>query len=574
MNSKLITIAVLPFLFAACAGQPTKPHTATKPAAAAAPAVPPKLPDVALSDELLFEFLFGEIAGQRGNLGVATEAYLDMAKRTRDPRIVQRALDIALFSGNTTAALEMAKLLTEVDPNSTKAKQTLTALLAHSGSIDEARPGIEKLLAQQNGENLDKGLLQLNNLFARQPDRQAVLSVIQSVTKPYLDHPEAHYAISIAAWRAGQGDLALEEADKAASMRPGWEMAALLKMQILEQVDTSRVQPFLKDFLAQYPKSQEVRLNYAKFLVSEKKYSEAREEFTELKKTFPENREVAFAVGLLSLQLGDVDSAISDFKKLLDQGYQNPDLVRYYLGQSYELKKNPAEAEKWYNAVENGNQFLPAKVRVAVIMKERGNLAKAIGYLHDIPTSNEAQKIFIIQAEAQMLHDSGKYREAYTVLDKGLAKFPDSPNLLYDQAMAAEKLGKIRETEKSLSKLIRIQPDFAQAYNALGYTLVEHTTRYKEALPLLEKALDLSPQDPYTLDSMGWLQFKMGNLTSSIDYLKRAYAGRRDPEIAAHLAEVLWAQGKHEDAKKLLQSSLKENPGNEALLKSIKKFGH
>ena len=571
MNSKLIAIAVLPLLFAACAGQPAKPLPATKPAAVPAP---PKLPDVALSDELLFEFLFGEIAGQRGNLGIATEAYVDMAKRTRDPRIVQRALDIALFSGNVTASLEMAKLLTEIDPNSIKAKQTLSALLAHSGSIDEARPNIEKLLAQQTGENLDKGLLQLNNLFARQSDRQAVLSAIQSVTKPYLDHPEAHYAISIAAWRAGQMELAQEEADKAASMRPGWEMAALLKMQILEQADKNRVQPFLKDFLAQYPKSQEVRLNYAKFLVSEKKYAEAREEFVELKKTFPENREVAFAVGLLSLQLGDVDSAISDFKKLLDQGYQNTDLVRYYLGQSYELKKNPVEAEKWYNAVEKGNQYLAAKVRVAVLMKEQGNLAGARSYLHNIPTSNEAEKVFIIQAEAQMLHDSGNYREAYAVLDRGLAKFPDSPNLLYDQAMAAEKLGKIRETEKSLNKLIRIQPDFAQAYNALGYTLVEHTTRYKEALPLLEKALNLSPQDPYTLDSMGWLQFKMGNVPSSIDYLKRAYAGRRDPEIAAHLAEVLWVQGKHEDAKKLLQSSLKENPGNEVLIKSLKKFGH
>ncbi len=573
MNSKLIAIAVLPLLFAACAGQPAKPLPATKPAAAAVP-VPPKLPDVALSDELLFEFLFGEIAGQRGNLGIATEAYMDMAKRTRDPRIVQRALDIALFSGNVTASLEMAKLLTEVDPNSIKAKQTLSALLAHSGSIDEARPNIEKLLAQQTGENLDKGLLQLNNLFARQSDRQAVLSAIQTVTKPYLDHPEAHYALSIAAWRAGQTDLALEEADKAASMRAGWEMAALLKMQILEQVDKSRVQPYLKDFLAQYPKSQEVRLNYAKFLVSEKNYAEAREEFAELKKTFPENREVAFAVGLLSLQLGDVDSAISDFKKLLDQGYQNTDLVRYYLGQSYELKKNPAEAEKWYNAVEKGNQYLAAKVRVAVLMKEQGNLAGARSYLHNIPTSNEAEKVFIIQAEAQMLHDSGNYREAYAVLDRGLAQFPDSPNLLYDQAMAAEKIGKIRETEKSLNKLIRIQPDFAQAYNALGYTLVEHTTRYKEALPLLQKALNLSPQDPYTLDSMGWLQFKMGNVPSSIDYLKRAYAGRRDPEIAAHLAEVLWVQGKHEDAKKLLQSSLKENPGNEVLIKSLKKFGH
>ncbi len=575
MNPKLIAIAVLPFLFAACAPQPVKEAqkpVAPKPAVKEAVKAEPKLPDIALSDDLLFEFLLAEIAGQRGNLGIATESYVDMAKKTHDPRIVKRALDVSLFSGNANDALEMARLLAAIDPASEKAKETLSALLAHSENLEEARPNIEKLLSRQSGENLAKSLMQLDGLFAKQPDRQAVLSAVQDLTKPYLDQPEAHYAIAIAAWRAAQYGLALSEADKALSLHPGWEMAALLKAQILEQSDRKRVEPFLADFINQYPESQEVRLAYAKFLVAEKKFEAARKEFLELKKTFPQNRDVAFAVGLLSLQLGDLDAAIADLRDLLKLGYQSPDLVRYYIAQAFELKKNPSEAMKWYEKVEKAPQYLPAQTRIAYLLMQQEGMGKARRYLHSIQTSDPQQKMFLILAEAQMLHDSKDYRGAYAVLEKGLETFPDSPDLLYDEAMAAEKIGKIREAEASLKKLIKLQPDYAQAYNALGYTLVEHTTRYKEALLLLKKALALSPEDPFILDSMGWLQYKMGNMPSSIDYLKRAYKGRHDPEIAAHLVEVLWAQGRHEDAKDLLQSSLKEHPDNELLLKSKRKL--
>lgn len=573
MNFKPFALA-LPLLFAACAQQPVKPQPA-KPVEAAKPApAKPKLPDIALSEDLLYEFLLGEIAGQRGNLAIANEAYVDMAKKTHDPRIVSRALDIALFSGNEQDALEMAKLLEKLDPNSQKAKQALSPLIAHSGNLDEARPGIAKLLAQQSGDKLGRALLELNNLFANQQDKQAVLVAVQDLTKPYLDRPEAHHAIAFAAWQAGKLDLAIEEADKAESMHPGWELPALLKLQVLEQQDKAKVQPFVEHFLGSHPDSQGIRLAYAKFLVSEKRYTEALKEFIELKQHFPENREVSFAVGLLSLQLGDTDTAVSEFKHLLEKNYPNSDLVRYYLGQSFEKKHEPTEAEKWYQSIGPGSQYLPAKTRIALIIQKRKGLAAARRYLHHLPAHNEAEKIFLIEAEAQMLHDAKQYRTAFSVLSKGLAKFPDSSNLLYDQAMAAEKIGRIREAEKSLKKLIRMHPDFAQAYNALGYTLVVHSTRYKEAQRLLEKALALSPEDPFILDSMGWLQYKMGHKASSLSYLKRAYSGQHDPEIAAHLVEVLWVTGSREDARRLLDASLKANPGNEALKKSMKKFGY
>lgn len=577
MNPKHISIAVLALLFAACAQQPVKPAQQAKPAelapakSALKPAEP-KLPDIALSDDLLFEFLLAEIAGQRGNLGIATESYVAMARNTRDPRIVSRALDVALFAGNVADATEMAKLLISIDPSSEKAKQTLSALLAHSGNLQEAKPNLEKLLARQSGQNLAKSLLELDTIFAKQTDRKAVLSAVKDLTKPYLDHPEAHYAIAIAAWRAGQNSQAIDETDKASSMRPGWEMAALLKAHILEQTDRKAVEPFLADFLDHYPKSPEVRLSYAKFLVSEKKFQQARKEFETLKKAFPENQEVGFAVGLLSLQLGDTNAAISDFKDLLERHFKNPDLARYYIGQAYEMEKSPADAMEWYVKVGEGPQYLLAQVRVAVILSKREGIGKARRYLHGIHASNPQEKMFLVQAEAELLHEARDYRSAYAVLEKGIEDYPDSPNLLYAHAMAAEKIGKIRETEKSLKRLIGLEPDYAQAYNALGYTLIEHTRRYKEALPLLQKALALAPEDPFILDSMGWLQYKMGNMPSSLDYLTRAYSGRQDPEIAAHLVEVLWTQGKRDEAKKLLQSSLKAHPDNEMLLRSMKRI--
>ena len=573
MNPGKLALALLPAVLAACAGQPVKPAQppAAKPVEAPKPkAEGPKLPNVVLSEDLLFEFLVAEIAGQRGNIAVASETYVDMAKKTLDPRIAGRALDIALYSGNMKDALDMAELVSKLDPDSPKAKQALSALLIHSGNIDGAKPDIEKTLSRLDPESLSRSLLQLDALFSGQADKKAALQAVESLAKPYLDHPEAHYAIASSALRAGESQLALVEADKALALRPGWEMAALLHAQILESGSKESVEPYLTDFLKQYPKAQGVRLALAKFLVSERKYTEARREFETLGKLFPENQDVALAVALLSLQLGDTEGAISEFKALLDGGYRNPDLARYYLGQAEEAAKRGTEALKWYGSVGKGPQYLPARVNMARILMAKGDFSGAKRLLKETRTADAGQRLYLIQAEAQLLQEAGRRDAAYALLGRALEAHPDQPELLYDRAMAAERLGKIPEAEQNLKKLIRIQPGNAQAYNALGYTLVEHSTRYEEALPLLQKALELAPEDPYILDSMGWLQFRMGHSAPAIDYLKRAYAGRRDPEIAAHLVRALWAEGRHDEAKSLLDEALKDNPGNAALVRSRK----
>jgi tetratricopeptide (TPR) repeat protein len=219
-----------------------------------------------------------------------------------------------------------------------------------------------------------------------------------------------------------------------------------------------------------------------------------------------------------------------------------------------------------------GKHYLAAQIRYAALLAKQGKLAEARTYLHGVKTDNAADRVKLIQAEAELLRDAKDYQGVYDLLGTALASQPDSPELLYDHAMAAERVNKLDVLETDLRRLIVLKPDYAHAYNALGYTLADRTNRLDEAVKLLEQALKLAPNDPFILDSMGWAQYRQGNIDASLSYLRRAYSLRPDPDIAAHLGEVLWQQGKRDDAHKLWQTSLDSNPQNAALLGVMQKF--
>lgn len=577
MNPKLLILAMPAFLLA-CAQHPLKATSAAATAneeeqeeQPASTAKSQNLPKQDLTQNMLYEFLLGEIAGQRGQLDVATKAYVDLAKSTRDPRIAQRATEIALFSKQPEAALQAARVWAEVDPDSTPARQTLVALLVNSGKLEEARPHIEKLLSAE-GQNVGKGLMQLNGLLSKYPDKTAALNLVQDLAQPYPRVAEAHFAIGQAALNATQYDVALSEARKALELRPEWELAALFQGQVLQHTSNKLALEYLHNYLNGYPKAKDVRLSYARLLVVEKDYPQARSEFQRLRRDFPNNAEVALAVGLLSMQLNDFDAAEASFKQALSQNYKDRDSVRYYLGQVYEERKRYDEALHWYGSVGEGEQYLPAQLRYANVLAKQGKLAEARKHLSQIAVHDNQQKIQIILTDAQLLRDAGHYQEAFDLLGRALQKNPNYPDLLYDYAMAAEKLNRLDVLEENLRKLIQLKPDYAHAYNALGYTLADRTDRLAEAEQYIEQALKLAPEDPFIIDSMGWVQYRLGNIKEGTAYLRRAYADRPDPEIAAHLGEVLWVQGKHEEAETIWKASLKDNPGNEALQNVIKKF--
>lgn len=577
MNPKLLILAMLAFLVA-CAQQPLKSTSAAataneeeqeeQPAGAAKNQT---LPKQELSKGVLYELLLGEIAGQRGQLDVATKAYVDLANTTRDPRIAQRATEIALYSKQPEAALQAARVWADVDPDSAQARQTLVALLISSRKLEEARPIIEKLFSAE-GQNVGEGFMQLNGLLSKYPDKPAALSLVQELAQPYPRVAEAHLAIGQAAWSAMQFDVALSEARKALELRPAWELAVLFQGQVLQHTSNKLALEYMRGYLKSYPKAKDVRLNYARLLVAEKDYPQARSEFQKLRAAFPNNAEVSLAVGLLSMQLNDFDAAEASFREALSQNYKDPDSVRFYLGQIYEERKRYDEALRWYGGVGVGDQYLNAQTRYAGVLAKQGKLAEARKFLSQIAAQDNQQRMQIILTEGQLLREAAHYQEAFDLLGHALEKNPDYTDLLYDYAMAAEKLNRLDVLEASLRKLIQLKPDYAHAYNALGYTLADRTDRLAEAMQFIEQALQLAPEDPFIIDSMGWVQYRMGNLKEGATYLRRAFADRPDPEIAAHLGEVLWVQGKHEEAETIWQTSLKDNPGNEALQNVIKKF--
>ncbi|HKB83173.1 MAG TPA: tetratricopeptide repeat protein [Burkholderiales bacterium] len=529
------------------------------------------LPDRSLDSDLLYKFLLAEIAGQRGNYQIAAQAYLDMAKTTRDPRIARRATEVALYGRYTDIAVEAAKLWMATEKDSAAARQTLAALFVNSNDLQAAKPLLQEMLAA-DADNIGQSLAQLYPLLAKHADKNAVLVLLKELTKPYRERPEAHLAVAEASLAANKYDAALVEIREAMRLRPDWEAGALFQAQLINRESRVKALDYLKSFLDANPKAQEVRLGYARQLINDKKFPEARAEFQRLLDDNPRNGDIAVTVALLSVQMNDFDVAEVQLKRVLEMDYKDPDAVRFHLGQINEERKRYDEAAKWYLSVEDGEQFVLANARYAFMLAKQGKLAEAREHLQNLAPQNDAQRVQILQSEAQMMREAKDYQESFDILRKALDVQPDQPELLYDVALAAEKIDRIDIAETNLRRLIVLKPDHAQAYNALGYTLADRTDRLTEARDYIEKALKLAPEDPFILDSMGWVEYRLGHFAQGLQYLERAFQQRPDPEIAAHLGEVMWAKGDKPGAEKVWRDALRDNPENDELQKVIKKY--
>ncbi len=542
--------------------------------APASPVSPAHLPPQELTAKVLYQMMLAETAIQRDRLNLAVTTYLDLARSTHDPRISQRATEVSLFARNPQAALEAARLWTTQDPDSDRARQTLSGLLVTEGKLSEARPYLEQMLAKA-GPQTGALFMNLHSMLSRHSDKGAVADLVIQLAKPYPKLPEASYAVALAALDAGRNEQALAAVKVAADLHPGWESAALLHGQVLQSSKGGQsAREYYLSFLNQYPKSQEVRLIYARMLVDDKQFNAAREQFQAILKAAPDNPDLTLAVGLLSMQLQDYSAAETYLKKVLTLGYREPDSVRFYLGQLHEEQKDWSGAQEWYGKVEGGEQYVPSRMRMAVALSHQNRLQEGRDLLHSLPAETAEQRTLLAQADAQLLTDAHEYQGAWDVLSDGLNKLPDSPDLLYDRAMVAEKMGRIDLLETDLRRVIAIKPDHAHAYNALGYTLADRTERYAEALELIQKAVSLAPGDPFIIDSLGWVEFRLGRLKDAEHNLKDAYDRQPDPEIAAHLGQVLWAQGDKDAATRLWQASYKANPDSEVLKSALEQHAH
>ncbi len=517
--------------------------------------------------EFVYKFLLAEIAAQRGDLTSAGHLYYDLAKLTKNIPLAQRATNIAGYARNGRLALDSAELWRQLDNDSLEAKQILAELFISSGNLAKARPIIEKLLEQE--KTRADGFLYLNNLLTKVENKKNALRFILAISKPYPELAEAHFSIAHTAYFAGDLKLAEKELDITESIKPNWETAALFRGYMLAIDWPEKALEFYQSFLNVNPNSNEVRLEYAKILANLKMYSKAKSEFLRLVDGSLASPEISLTVALLSLELNDNILAEKFFNQALERGYSDRDKIQIYLAKIYLDRKKPDLAIEFLDKISSGQLFVEAKILTAEIIAEHRSVDDGIASLSKYKNLSADDKLQFLKAKTSLLYNNNRQQDAFDLMKGADLNFNNSAEFKFDYAMLAEKMGNLLLMEQLLKEAIKLKPDYAYAYNALGYSYADRNIKLADAKKYIEIALSISPNNHYIMDSMGWLHFRMGNIEIALQFIEKAYKIQKDPEIAAHLGEILWKMGKLKQAEKVWEESIKIYPSNTVLLETF-----
>ncbi len=566
-------------VLASCAQTNLSAVTPVEPEAVAADTAPqaritrvePVRPRIDLTEELLYQLLLAEIAGHRGLLDISIENYLSLARSTRDHRLVERAARIAVYARDDAAALAAARIWVELDPRNPDPHQVLAVMKLRAGDLDQAVTHLQDIFAYSEGAS-DEKLWMIANLLGSEKDKGAVLEVMDKLVASRDNSPGALYAFAHVAARLEDLERARELLEDTLEQAPDNDNAALSYISILQRLNRQQeAVSWLEQVLATRAQNDfNLRMAYARLLMEVRQYDKALGQFELLIAREPENTDVLYALGLLYLQSNRLEESETLFRKLSGQEHLT-DSANYYLGRIAEEKRNYDEAGAWYQGVHKGEHYFDAQVRLAMLLARGGRVDSARDHLRSIRPQSAQQGLILIQAEGDMLIQVEEYEAAIAVYTEALGDRYDA-DLLYARAMAAEKIGRMDVLEADLRTILQREPEHAQALNALGYTLADTTDRYDEAYDLIKKALELRPTDFYILDSMGWVLYRLGRLDEAIEYLRKALSIRQDPEIAAHLGEVLWVRGEREQAKEVWEAALQQTPEDARLLDVIERF--
>jgi tetratricopeptide (TPR) repeat protein len=570
-----------------CAAPPPAPVglASNSPVASAAVDGPP---EVNLSGALLYQIMAAEVALQRGDTGSAYATYMSVARQSRDFRLARRAAEIALGARALPQALEATRFWFQLVPQSGEAAQATAMLLVASGRYDEA---LEPLRAQLSlAADPGAELARVQQLLARSPDRAAGLRLFEQLAKPLLADPktaaDAHLALARAAQLAGDRERASGEVRAALAARPDDERVVTQAAQWLaapegkeEPAGRKQALTLLDGFLKRNPESVEARMTYGRLLIADTQLAPARTQFDEVIKRTPQSLDALYALGVLSMdRTQSRPDARSYFERYLQalesqpDHQRSPDPAYLNLARLAEEDKRYDDAMQWLDRVDDGPQFLNARIRKALLLGKMKRIDEGRRLLADTAPDSPEERSQIIVAGGQLLREAKRYRESFDFLTAALARVPDDPALLYDTAMAAEKVDRIDVMETHLRRLMKMRPDDAQAYNALGYTFADRNERLGEARDLIGHALKIAPDDAYILDSMGWVHFRLGDLPLARSHLERAFELRPEAEVAAHLGEVLWTMGDRERAREVWRVGIKQDDTNDTLRETLRRF--
>lgn len=537
-----------------------------------------------LDAELFYELLAGELSAGQGNPTMGYELMLDAARRSGDPRAYRRATQIALQTHSAQSALIAIRAWTQAEPDSREANRYLLRILVSLNRTADSAEALRQLLAITPAQDKPAILSALPQLYARVSDKPLAASAVQQALQPELQTPALGAAAWVAVGRlrlaAGDAPGALQAAHNAQTQNAKDEGAALLALQLLKQGE-SDAEVIVKHYLAGKPEP-EVRMAYARQLLEARRLSDAQTQVDIVVRQRPEAPDAWLAKAallLLSNHLEEAESVLQHFIALLgdlpeSEARENAQNQAYLmLSQIAEKAGNIPKARMWLSRVDDGADELSTQVRYASLLARQGKLDEARALIRAVPAASPKDEQLKLQAEAQLLRDAGQPKPAFDVLAKAQALDPQNNDLMYDLAMLAEKAGMEDKSEQLLRALVARAPDYHHALNALGYTLADKGEHLDEAKTLIERALQLAPNDPYIIDSLGWVEFRLGQADKALQTLRRAYAVQRDPEIAAHLGEVLWVQGQHEQALQIWHQGLRADKDNETLRKTMERLG-
>ncbi len=537
------------------------------------------LPNIPLSNDLLYQILSADIAEQRGFEVYAFDTMMDAAKETKDPRLARRAAEIAVKARKAGDALDATRLWHKLAPQSVEAERFFLGFLVVENKLGEVRDVFASRLAKASPAERPALFYQFQQILSGTRDKAGAFSVMEDVLKPYLDMPAAHISLSVSAFLNNDSVRAKEEAQKALALKPDSETAVLALAQASS--DSNEAIEILSGFLEKYPNAREVRIAAARLMIKQKQYDKAKKEFEKIRLSQPQDLMVLYSLSLLSIQQNDYAAAEKYLNEYLvsasKQDKENRDTVQvlFLLSQIAEEQHHYDQALDWLAKIDQDEEdevSMSVEIKKAQLYAKKGNVQRARKIISELESENPYEKERLLLTEAQILRDIKKQHDALDVLKNGLKEFPKSTNILYDYALTAENLGKYGEMEIALKKIIEIDPQYQQAYNALGYSLADRNMRLDEAYSLIEKAMKLSPNDPFITDSFGWVLFRQGKIDEAEQQLRQAYQLRADPEIAVHLGEVLWVKGDKEGAMDFFRQAKAKDAKNELLHSTLSRL--
>lgn len=539
-----------------------------------------------LNSALFYQLLLGELSVRDGEPATAYSLILDAARKTNDASLYQRAVDIALQAHSGESALLAARAWRQALPASKEANQYVLQILIGLNRISETLEPLKRELAATNPKDRAAAITAIARYFARASDKKLAAATVEHALSDYLTQP----IVGVSAWvvigrlhlAAGDSSQAMNAVRKAQALDAKAVAPMLLALSLM-----SAQMPQAEVLVNKYLESEsapEVRMEYARTLLDAQRYNEALTQVQLITTEKPDYLPAWLMTGVLELQNGKPVVAEQTLKRYVElatssthdatRAAMDRGLTQAYLSlaQIAEQRKDFPAADAWLKRIERSEDLLSAQLQRAALLGRQGKLEEALQLIRSQPEPSQADARSKVTAEIELLRDSKRYQDAYQLLAQASARNPDDFDLVYDQAMVAEKLGKLEEMEALLRSVIAGRPTNAQAYNALGYALAERNTRLSEARQLILKALEYAPGDAFISDSLGWVEFRSGNLAQAKSILEAAYKARPDAEIAAHLGEVLWVMNRPEDAVKIWKEGFQINAENETLLETLKRL--